>query len=125
MRLLIVNCRRGQEVARREIVLSPLPTEALAQSVGELGVDLLLCAALSENLHRALQRRGIRIRQHLCGPVEAVLAALRSGQLDREEFRMAGCWGHHLGGKCSLVRRVSGTRKEEKSRVKPAVATNS
>lgn len=111
MRLLVVTCRRGKEVERREIILSPLPAQALADRVAQLRVDVLLCAALSEALHRALEPRGIRVRQHLCGPVEAVLSAFRCGQLDREEFRMPGCWGHHLGGElrsgCLVARATS------------------
>lgn len=106
-RLLVVTHRRGKEVQRTQVVLSPLPAEALARSVAELRVDLLLCAALSEALRRALERHGIRVRPHLCGPVETILQALCSGQLDRDEFRMPGCWGHHLSGKRGRDRRCS------------------
>lgn len=99
-RLLVVTHRHGKEVRRREFVLGPLPPDALARGVAALRVDLLLCAGLSEVLHRALERRGIRIRPHLCGPVEAILRAHCCGQLDRKEFRMPGCWGHHAGDQC-------------------------
>lgn len=95
-RLLLVTHRRRKEVERKEVILGPMSTEALAGSIVELRVDLLLCAALSEGLHRALERRGIRVRRHLCGPVEAILQAFWRGQLDREEFRMPGCWGHNF-----------------------------
>lgn len=99
-RLLLVSHRRGKEVGRKEVVPGLMPTERLAESLVELRVDLLLCAALSEALLRALDRRGIRVRHHLCGPVESILQAFCCGQLDREEFRMPGCWGHHLSGEC-------------------------
>jgi predicted Fe-Mo cluster-binding NifX family protein len=91
-RLLVVTCRRGRELKRKEVVLGLMPTEELVGSIVELRVDLVLCAALSEALHRALKRRGIRVRRHLCGPIDAILQAFRRGQLDREEFRMPGCW---------------------------------
>lgn len=94
-RLLVVTRRRGKETGRKEWVLHPMPAEALARSVAELDVDLLLCAAVSEELSRALERHRIRIRPHLCGPVEAILKASCCGQLDRAEFRMPGCWGRH------------------------------
>jgi predicted Fe-Mo cluster-binding NifX family protein len=99
-RLLVVTCRRGKETARREIVISPLPPEELARGLAELRADMLLCAALSEPLRRALEREGVRVRPHLCGEIEAVLRAFRCGQLGREEFRMPGCWGWHRRGKC-------------------------
>jgi predicted Fe-Mo cluster-binding NifX family protein len=90
-RLLLITRRRGKEVARREFVLGPLPLEDLARSVAELRVDVLLCAALSESLLRALERRGVRVKPHLCGEVESVLRAFDCGQLRRDEFRMPGC----------------------------------
>jgi predicted Fe-Mo cluster-binding NifX family protein len=106
-RLLVVTCRRGKETARREIVISPLPPEALARSVAELHVNVLLCAALSEPLRRALKRSGVRVKPHLCGEVEAVLRAFDCGQLWREEFRMPGCWGQHSHGGCCRRRGVA------------------
>lgn len=104
-RLLLVTRRRGREVCRKEVLLNPLPPEGLAQSMTELRVDLLYCAALSGVLHRALERHGICVRPHLCGSVDAILKASCCGQLDREEFRMPGCWGRHLGGGCGRNRR--------------------
>jgi predicted Fe-Mo cluster-binding NifX family protein len=112
-RMLVVNCQRGKEMGRREVLLGPLAAESLAGSMAELRVDLLLCAALSESLRRALELRGVRVRPHLCGPVEEVLRAFCHGQLDREEFRMPGCWGTHAEGECIPERHSS---RNEKSR---------
>jgi predicted Fe-Mo cluster-binding NifX family protein len=107
VRLLLITRRRGKEVARREFVLGPLLPEGLARSVAELRVDVLLCAALSEPLLRALERYGVRVKPHLCGEVESVLRAFDCGQLRRDEFRMPGCWGQHLRGGCCRRRRVA------------------
>ncbi|MCU0787856.1 MAG: hypothetical protein MUC91_06645 [Verrucomicrobia bacterium] len=100
-RLLLVIRRRGREVTRREVVLVPSSTEAAARSMAELKVDVLLCAAVSEPLLRALEERGVCVRAHLCGEVEAVLRAYCARRLAREEFRMPGCWGRGShGGHC-------------------------
>lgn len=99
-RLLLVTRRRGKEVERKEYVLDPLPAEALAHRVVELRVNVLLCAAVSEPLLRALEESGVRVRPHLCGEVEAVLQAFCCRQLQRDEFRMPGCWGAHLQSQC-------------------------
>lgn len=99
-RLLVITRQRGAEVRRREILLGPLPPEAFARSVAELRVDVLLCAAVSEPLLRALRLRGVRVRPHLCGEIQAVLRAFCRRQLSREEFRMPGCWGRDLQGGC-------------------------
>jgi predicted Fe-Mo cluster-binding NifX family protein len=118
-RLLLVTHRSGKEVERKEVVLGPMHTEMLAGSMVESRVDLLLCAALSEALLRALERRGIRVRPHLCGPIDGILQAFCCDQLDREEFRMPGCWGHHLSGECSENRRP-GNRQVRRKRSTPA-----
>jgi predicted Fe-Mo cluster-binding NifX family protein len=104
-RLLLVTCRRGKEVARKEFILGPLSPAELARSVAELHVDMLLCAALSQGLHRELERRGVRVQPHLCGDTEAVLEAFRCDRLNRPEFRMPGCWGQHSGWHCNHPRR--------------------
>ena len=99
-RLLVVTLRRGTEVRRREVLLGPLGSDALARSVAELQVDVLLCAALSEPLLRELRKRGVRVRAHLCGEIETVLRAFCRHRLGCEEFRMPGCWGRDLHAGC-------------------------
>lgn len=99
-RILVVTLRRGVEVRRREVLLGSLRPDALARSVAELDVDVLLCAALSKPLLRDLQNRGVRVRAHLCGEIEAVLRAFCRHQLARAEFRMPGCWGGDLPDAC-------------------------
>ncbi len=107
-RLLVVTRQRGIEARRREILLGALPPVALARSVAELRVDVLLCAAISEPLLRELRTRGVRVRPHLCGEVEAVLRAFCHRRLSRDEFRMPGCWGRDLRGRCGNQRKASG-----------------
>jgi len=94
-RLLVVRQQRGREVGRKEFVLGALSSEALARSVAELRVDVLLCAAISEPLRLVLERGGVRVETHLCGEVEALLHAFRAGDCRRAEFRMPGCWDPH------------------------------
>lgn len=97
-RLLVVRRQRGREVERKEFILGLLAVEALARSVSELHVDVLLCAAISEPLRQALERSGVRVEHHLCGEVETLLAAFCAGNCRRSEFRMPGCWEQHEQG---------------------------
>lgn len=119
-RLLVVTLRRGAELRRREILLGPQGPDALARSVAELKVDVLLCAALSEPLLRDLRKRGVRVRAHLCGEVDTVLRAFCSHRLAREEFRMPGCWGRDWRDGCS--RRQA--RRLLKTDFKPTTASH-
>ncbi len=95
-RLLVVRRERDREVERKEFILGVLPGEALARSVAELRVEVLICAALSEPLRLALERGGVRVEAHLCGEVEALLQAFWVGNFRRAEFRMPGCWDPHV-----------------------------
>jgi predicted Fe-Mo cluster-binding NifX family protein len=94
-RLLVVRRQRGREVERKEFILGALAPDALVRSVAELRVDVLLCAAISEPLQRAIERRGVRVEPHLCGEIEALLAAFYAGNWRRSQFRMPGCWEKH------------------------------
>jgi predicted Fe-Mo cluster-binding NifX family protein len=94
-RLLVVRQQHGREVERKEFILGVLDSDALARSVVELRVDVLLCAAISQPLRLALERGGVRVERHLCGEVEALLRAFCTGTWRRSEFRMPGCWEEH------------------------------
>ena len=110
-RLLVVRRQRGREVERREFIFGPLTPDAMAHSVAELRVDVLLCAAISQPLRLVLERNGVRVESHLCGEVEALLAAFCAGKCRRAEFRMPGCWGEH--GRSTPSRRTCPTRMAE------------
>ena len=127
-RLLLVTRRRGKQAGRKEFLLGPLDTESLAGCIAELHIDVLLCAALSEALQRALIERGVQVRSHLCGEVEAVLQAFCRGRLRRPEFRMPGCWGWHTESGCCRRRAAqrpqgSGMANDKKSVEKKSVTT--
>ena len=114
-RLLVVTRQHGKEIGRKEFVLGPSATESVARSVAELNVDVLLCAALSEPLWKALEKRGVRVRPHVCGQVEEVLHAFCCRQLRRDEFRMPGCWGAHLHGEhCRQQHSVGADKRSDK-----------
>jgi predicted Fe-Mo cluster-binding NifX family protein len=105
-RLLLITRHRGREVGRKEIVLSPMPAVDLASNLAAFEVDVLLCAAVSEPLLRALEARGIRVERHVCGDLQEVLQAFCGRHLWRPEFRMPGCRGATWGGGCCRRRRA-------------------
>ena len=118
-RLLVVRRHRGREVERNEFVLGALALDALARSVAELGVNVLLCAAISEQLRLALERAGVRVEPHLCGEVEVLLAAFCAGNCRRSEFQMPGCYeGHGCGNRRGrdAQARVARPSRAEKNR---------
>ena len=93
------------DVARRVIVLDPaaaerdLQTQVLltgdpplqkAQQLSELGVDCLVCGAISRSLKAVLTARGIRVVACVAGDAQVVIDAWRRRPGAIETFTMPG-----------------------------------
>ena len=104
-RLLVVHHGRAGELGRKEVAIGAVPSDGLARSIVDLGVDVLLCAGISGPLRRMLERGGVRVEGDLCGEVEALLRAFRAGKWRDAEFRMPGYRGRRG---CGTIRRRDG-----------------
>ena len=115
-RLLVVMLEGNREVNRVEAVIEETQLIARAKHVTQLGVDVLVCGAISMPLEAMLASAGVRVIPHICGPVEDVLLAFASGRLTDDAFLMPGCcgrrrWfrGRHRSGRTGFrVQRGSG-----------------
>ena len=92
-RLLLIDIEGEAELGRSEAAMEEQEPAARTRAMVELGVELLICGAVSIPLETMLARSGIRVLPQICGDVEEVLAAYRSGTLDRSRFAMPGCCG--------------------------------
>ena len=90
-RLLVVNLDGDAEVDRAEAAAEETGLVARARRVTQLGVDVLICGAISMPLEEMLVSAGVRVIPHTCGPVEDVLRAFVSGRLTDGAFLMPGC----------------------------------
>ena len=104
--LLIVDFDGDREIHREEVVIEESQLMPRAKRVAQLGVDVLICGAISMPLEAMLVSAGVRVIPHTCGTVEEVLQAFASGQLTDEMFLMPGCCGRrrrfrrrHRGGR--------------------------
>jgi len=91
-RLLLVDIENGREVNRREV---DLKTESLPQRAGSLknlGVDVLVCGAISRSLVDMIAASGIQVLPFVTGRVSEVLQAYTTGQLVQPQFAMPGFW---------------------------------
>ncbi|HYG36068.1 MAG TPA: NifB/NifX family molybdenum-iron cluster-binding protein, partial [Clostridia bacterium] len=61
--------------------------------LNELGVNVLICGGISQELQATLERRGIQVLPQICGEVEAVIAAYRADGLKSPEFLLPDCYG--------------------------------
>ena len=92
-RLLLVELDRGAELGCHEVPIEEAEVAARASHVLSLGVDTLICGAISRPLEQILASAGVNVVPRTCGPVEEVLRAFTSGQLTEQAFLMPGCRG--------------------------------
>ena len=102
-RLLLVDLDEGAEVMRQEALIDETDVASRASRITDLGVDTLICGAISQPLEQRLVGAGIHVVPQTCGPVEGVLQAFVSDQLTEQAFLMPGC--------CGRRRRVRGRRR--------------
>lgn len=90
-RVLVVESDLGHEIARFVYELPKKSMSSRAERLRELGVDLLICGAISKPLEKMITGSGINLISWKCGPVEEVLQAYFSGVLQDQRFSMPGC----------------------------------
>jgi len=103
-RLLLVDIENGKETERYEVRLERLSLQQRAEKLKSLGVDVLVCGAISQVLANIVTQSGIEILPYVTGNIEDVIGAYMAGQLIRPEFCMPGCW---LGARRGFGRRCS------------------
>jgi len=106
-RLLLVELENDREAKRSAVVLPPESAPRRAERLRDLGVDILICGAISRDLAGWATRGGIEILPYVSGPIDEVLKAYVSGQLADPRFVLPGCWPGARKGfrRCRLRRR--------------------
>ena len=90
-RLVIVDTGAAAGRARREVALAQRQLPLRAARFAELGLDLLVCGAVSRPLAELLEAAGVSVEPWVAGDVEEILQAVTTGGLDRPCYRMPGC----------------------------------
>jgi predicted Fe-Mo cluster-binding NifX family protein len=101
-RLVLVDVEGGTEQARREEVIQECFVAQRARRLTELGVNVLICGAISRQLAAVLAASGITVIPWTAGPVEEVLVAYLNGRLPDPRWLMPGCGirrQRHRGGR--------------------------
>jgi predicted Fe-Mo cluster-binding NifX family protein len=75
-----------------------------------LGVDLLICAAISIPLESTLWVSGVEVIPDICGSLEEISQALASGDRDLTRFRSPGNTRRHRSLARILLRQRTGAR---------------
>jgi predicted Fe-Mo cluster-binding NifX family protein len=64
-----------------------------ALTLADLGIEVLICGAISRNLAEAVSSYGIYLIPFVAGDLEEVKGAWLTGRLDNRKFAMPGCCG--------------------------------
>lgn len=99
--LLVLEVENGQVVSRLEHGMGTDEPLQKAARLTELGIEALVCGAVSRPLAETIAARGIRLIPFVAGGTEEVLAAFLAGALPNPDMAMPGCCGRrmrHRGG---------------------------
>jgi predicted Fe-Mo cluster-binding NifX family protein len=88
--LLLVEVEDGLESSREERTVSDPTPYRWGPMLAEMGVDSLICGAISDEVSCALARHGVQIIPWIRGEVDDVTSAFLSGELRHPRFMMPG-----------------------------------
>jgi len=94
--VLLVDIEKGKEVSRREEALPGTNPWAQAERLATLGVDVLICGAISQTMAAILASKGIGVMPFIAGAVEEVLAGWLTGMVPNSAMIMPGCCGRRM-----------------------------
>jgi len=89
--VVLVDLDDNQDKSQHTQSLGSTAPHQRAQRLSEMGVDVLVCGAISWPLEALLTANGIRVIPLICGEVAEVVRAVRDGTLKDERFAMPGC----------------------------------
>jgi predicted Fe-Mo cluster-binding NifX family protein len=98
--LLVVEVEGGTETLRHTETICDATLAQRTRLLVNLGIDAVICGAISRPLEEMMFSSGIEIVPHICGRVEEVLGVYLSGGLIERRFSMPGC--------CNRRRRARG-----------------
>ena len=90
-RIVVLDVENGKIAARQEETIGDDPMRKLEGLQG-LGVETLLCGAVSQPVAALLASRGIQVIPFLAGDIEEVVKAFLEGALPAPAFAMPGCF---------------------------------
>lgn len=89
-RLLVIERSKQEKCTRYETTFHARHIAHKTRIIVGLGVEILICGAISRSFENMLSAAGVRVVYGLSGPVEAVMDAYFEGSLDPARFLMPG-----------------------------------
>jgi len=95
--IIVVQSDENNEQARYRYEIPDESMAARAERLRELGVNVLVCGAISNPLAKMVSGLGITLIPWKCGLIEEVLVAYFSGTLEDPRFSLPGA-----GNECAI-----------------------
>ncbi len=108
--LLIIDNTTGASPELSRIHWSDDTLIARTTQIRELGVQVLICGALSDTVERMLNAAGVQVIPFIRGTADEVFEAFRNGRLQEKRFYLPGCIP--CEGQEQQRRNLCGFRKE-------------
>ncbi len=108
--LLVVDRREDAWATVRRVPLGEAGHMRVVRLLGTLGLDVLVCGAVSRRFAAMLADLDMTVMPWVTGDLESVLAALTEGTLGEDRYRMPGCRHDGRGAGRGRGRRRGGGR---------------
>ena len=99
-KVLVVKVEEGKEISREEVSLEKLSRFERASKLKNLGVEVLLCGAVSRMVWAQLETMGVLVFPWVAGPVDEVISAFLGEKLPDPEYMLPGCFGFGRRRRC-------------------------
>lgn len=93
----IVESKEGRIVSQTQETLPGEVSLDKASRLVEMGVETLICGAISRYLQGAIRAAGILVIPFVSGSIEEIMEAWGKGRISDASFAMPGCWGNPRG----------------------------
>ena len=90
--LLLIDIENSCETSRTEVFFDIKRPPDRVVKLEQLGVDMLVCGAISRSLANMVRASGIQVLPYVVGKVDDVLQAYCAGQLEQSRLKMPGIW---------------------------------
>jgi len=92
-RFIIFDIENGVEDSRETVLIPDVSYLARSRRLSELGVEYLICGAISNHAASLACANGMRVIPWMSGDIEEIIDSFKKGALPDQRFLMPGCRG--------------------------------
>ncbi|MCD6310785.1 MAG: NifB/NifX family molybdenum-iron cluster-binding protein [Candidatus Eremiobacteraeota bacterium] len=92
-KLMIIEIQNNRETRRHEVLIPEGSVIKRAGLLSDLGVNVLICGAITRRLAVMIESCGIKVIPLVSGTIEEIISAYLMGDFPTPTFIMPGCRG--------------------------------